>query len=77
MFPLDRVVRVNADMRKRSDLPVHELPVPKVGAGGVLIRVHTAGVGTWAASDRSPQMPEYIAVPASKGGMKPWREGTC
>jgi NADPH:quinone reductase len=99
---------------------LHELPVPKIGAGDVLIRVDTAGVGTWdttirdgtwAESDRFPQIPgtdgsgivvavgarvtrfkpgdevigftypeggfyaEYIAVPASKVGMKPRRLG--
>jgi NADPH:quinone reductase len=97
---------------------LHELPVPKVAVGEVLIRVDTAGVGSWdttirdgswAERDTFPQIPgtdgsgvvaavgarvtrfergdrvigfsypdggfyaEYVAVPASKVGMKPQR----
>jgi NADPH2:quinone reductase len=47
-------------------LQPHTMPVPKVGAGRVLIRVDTAGVGgwdarirggSWAENDRFPQIP--------------------
>ena len=30
-----------------DELTIHEMPVPKIGASEVLIKVHTAGVGLW------------------------------
>jgi NADPH:quinone reductase-like Zn-dependent oxidoreductase len=41
-----------------SVLKVRELPVPKVGRGDVLIRIDTAGVGSWDAEIRGGWWPE-------------------
>ena len=38
-------------------LSIHELPLPEIGAGDVLIAVHTAGVGGWDADMRSGWWP--------------------
>lgn len=39
-------------------LTLHRLPVPQVGAGEVLIAVHTAGVGSWDAEMRGGWWPD-------------------
>jgi NADPH:quinone reductase len=36
-----------------SELKIHELPLPKLGAGEVMIAVDTAGVGSWEPDQRS------------------------
>jgi NADPH2:quinone reductase len=38
-------------------LSIHELPLPEIGAGEILIAVHTAGVGGWDADMRSGWWP--------------------
>ena len=39
-----------------DQLTMHELPVPQVGAGEVLIRVEVAGVGVWDAMEREGKL---------------------
>src|SRR5262245_22544604 len=39
-------------------LKAHVLPVPEVDASGVLIRIHTAGVGSWDADMREGWRPD-------------------
>jgi NADPH:quinone reductase len=54
-------------------LTIHELPVPEVGPGDVLIAVHTAGVGGWDAdmrggwspSGRKPKFPVVLGTDGS------------
>jgi NADPH:quinone reductase-like Zn-dependent oxidoreductase len=55
-----------------SVLSMHELPVPAVGASEVLIRVNTAGVGSWDASAREgpdesdhPHFPKILGTDGS------------
>ena len=43
-----------------DQLAVHTLPVPDVGSGELLIRVHTAGVGVWDPFEREGQMVEMM-----------------
>src|SRR5258707_4061255 len=38
-------------------LSIHQLPLPDIGAGEILIAVHTAGVGGWDADMRSGWWP--------------------
>ncbi len=57
---------------KAKELKVHELPVPEVGAGDVLIAVHTAGVGSWDADIRGgwwpgPGKPKFPLVLGTDG----------
>src|SRR5881396_3197106 len=40
-----------------KELSLHELPVPTLAAGEVLIAVHTAGVGSWDADVRGGWSP--------------------
>jgi NADPH2:quinone reductase len=42
---------------KPEVLTIHELPLPEIGAGEILIAVHTAGVGGWDADMRSGWWP--------------------
>ena len=44
-----------------ENLTMHELPVPEIGAGEVLIRVEVAGVGVWDAMERAGDL-VYNAV---------------
>ena len=45
-----------------EELSLHEVPVPTLAAGEVLIAVHTAGVGSWDADVRSGWYPIVFAL---------------
>ncbi len=57
---------------KAKELKIHDLPVPEVGPGEVLIAVHTAGVGSWDAEIRGgwwpgPGKPKFPLVLGTDG----------
>lgn len=45
-----------------EELTLHELPVPEVGSGEILIRVDTAGVGVWDPFDREGGFVEILGA---------------
>ena len=55
MRPLPETMRAAAidHVGPASVLKIHELPLPKMGAGEVMIAVDTAGVGSWEPDQRS------------------------
>jgi NADPH2:quinone reductase len=76
MARLPKMMRAAAIDRfgKPGVLSIHQLPLPEIGAGEVLIAVHTAGVGGWDADMRSGwwpgEKPRFPLVLGSDGAGK-------